>query len=134
MMSIAESIVHRAAVSIVGLVIVSFGLSFPVSGLAQALECPVYQRTHTAGVLQETPLQVKEMESFLGSGNSNNHLSEIVADLRKRYPGVENAEIENYLVTAYCPVADKLTGLSRAERQARVDRFAHQASSVIYGR
>jgi len=43
------------------------------------------------------------------------------------------AEIENYLVTAYCPVVAKLDGLSVAEQQARVDRFAREASVAVYG-
>jgi hypothetical protein len=106
---------------------------FALPAAAQALNCPMPQAEYGPGVLKETPVQIAETGSFLASGESVNRAPEVVADLRKRYPGVGDAEIENYLVTAYCPVAAKLNGLSVAEQQARVDQFAHQASVAVYG-
>ena len=117
------------AAAAIGLICAGFAL--PSS--AQTLNCPMSQSTHSAGVLKETPAQIAETGSFLASGDSSNRAPEVVADLRKRYPGIADAEIENYLVTAYCPVAAKLNGLSLAERQSRVDQFAHQASVAVYG-
>jgi hypothetical protein len=38
----------------------------------------------------------------------------------------------NYLVTAYCPVVNNLTGLGDAERQARLDAFASQVTQAAY--
>lgn len=99
------------------------GFALPVT--AQTLNCPMPYAGHGPGVLKETPVQIAETGSFLAIGNSGNRAPEVVADLRKRYAGVGDAEIENYLVTAYCPAAAKLNGLSLAERQARVDQFAH---------
>jgi hypothetical protein len=55
-----------------------------------------------------------------------------VADLRARYPGVENAEIVNYLATAYCPVVARMTGLGDREKQARVDRFVSEVAREVY--
>ena len=107
------------------------GFALPCA--AQALDCPMSQAVHGPGVLKETPVQIAETGSLLASGDGANRAPEVVADLRKRYPGVGDAEIENYLVTAYCPVAAKLNGLSVAEQRARVDQFAHQASVAVYG-
>lgn len=116
----------------VAMTLLCAGVSLPAA--AQSLTCPLPQPLHGPGVLKETPTQIAETSSFLASGDAGNHVPEIVADLRKRYPGVEDAAIENYLVAAYCPIAAKLNGLSVAEQQARVDRFARQASAAVYGR
>jgi len=105
----------------------------PLPAAAQSLTCPVPQMPHGSGMLKESPSQIAETSSLLASGDAVNRAPEVVADLRKRYPGVADAEIENYLVTAYCPVAAKLNGLSVAEQQARVDQFARQASVAVYG-
>jgi len=70
------------------------------------------QTLHGPGVLKESSTQIATTGSFLASGDTINRVAEVVADLRKRYPGVADAEIENYLVSAYCPVAAKLNGLS----------------------
>jgi hypothetical protein len=56
----------------------------------------------------------------------------VVSDLRARYPGVENAEIMNYLMTAYCRVVARLSGLDNQGQQARMDGFASQLSQIIY--
>ena len=106
---------------------------FALPAAAQTLKCPAPQAAPGSGVLKESSVQIAETGSFLASGDSGNRTPEVVADLRKRYPGVGDAEIENYLVTAYCPVAAKLNGLSVAEQQARVDLFARQAAAAVYG-
>lgn len=107
---------------------------FAQPAAAESMDCPIPQAMHGPGVLKESPAQIAETGSLLASGNSLNRAPEVVADLRKRYPGVSDAEIENYLVTAYCPVAARLNGLSVAEQRARVDQFAHQASVAVYGK
>ena len=109
------------------------GLWFTPSASAQSLSCPRPHPEQGPGVLKETPTQIAEAGNFLVSGDSVNRASELAADLRKRYPGIGDAEIENYLVAAYCPVAARLNGLSLPERQARVARFARQASVAVYG-
>ena len=116
--------------------VVAMGLvctGFALPAAAQSVECPKPHTVSGPGVLKESPAQIAEAGRFLASGDSVNRAPEMASDLRKRYPGVSNAEIENYLVAAYCPVAAKLNGLSVAERQARVDRFARQASVAVYG-
>ncbi len=111
--------------------LIGTGLALP--GAAQTLNCPTAQAVHGPGVLKETRVQIAETGSLLASGDSVNRAPEVVSDLRRRYPGVGDAELANYLVTAYCPVVAKLDGLSVAEQQARVDQFARQASVAVYG-
>jgi hypothetical protein len=55
----------------------------------------------------------------------------VVRDLRARYPGVENAELINYLMAAYCSGVAQLTGLGEQEKQARMDRFVSQLAQII---
>ena len=107
----------------------SAAFAFPVA--AQSWECPTPQDVHGPGVLTETSAQIQRTADLLASSDASNRVPEIVADLRKRYPGVRNAELVNYLVTAYCPVVGRLSGLSDAERKSRVDRFATQVSHVV---
>jgi len=56
----------------------------------------------------------------------------VIADLRKRYPQAENAELANYLITAYCPVVAGQPQLSEAERKARLDQFVSQLMRRLY--
>lgn len=106
----------------------------PLAATARSLGCPAPQAVHGPGVLKETPVQIAELGSLLASGDRVNRAPVVVADLRKRYPGVSNAEIANYLITAYCPVVAKLDGLSMAEQRARMEQFAHQARVAVYGK
>ena len=99
---------------------------------AAALECPVPQSLSRPGILKETPAQIAEVENLLSSSDDENHIQVVVSDLRARYPGVENAEIMNYLMTAYCRVVAKLSGLDTQGQQARMDSFASQLSQIIY--
>jgi hypothetical protein len=99
---------------------------------ANALDCPAPQALTHPGVLKETPTQIADISKRLATGDLNSQLSQIVAELRARHPGVENAELVNYLVTAYCPVVAGLPGLSDAEKQARVRAFANQLAQMIY--
>lgn len=126
----ARSIITRwRVVSATGIICASF--AWPAA--AQPMVCPVPQKTLGPGVLKETSVQIAETGKALASGDGVNRVPEVVADLRKRYPGVSDAEIENYIVTAYCPEVAKLDGLSAGEQRARVDLFARQASMAVYG-
>ncbi len=104
-------------------------LAAPVA--ARALECPMPEPLKRPGVLRETDRQIAELTAVLASGDAQNHVPIIVADLRRRYPGITNAELVNYLLTAYCPAVARLSGLSDAEQQARADRFARQIRAMI---
>ncbi len=103
-----------------------------LAGPALASGCPVPHPLTRPGVLKETPAQITALSQLLAKGDLVNRVPEIVADLRRRYPGVESAEVTNYLMAAYCPIIAALTGLGEAEKQARMDRFASQLTRIIY--
>lgn len=111
--------------------LIALGICSLLPMSAQAFECPVLQEAQGPGVLKETPAQVRRTAALLGSGDAGNRVPEIVAELRKRHPGVRNAELVNYLVTAYCPGVARLSGLGDAEKKARTDRFASQAVRAV---
>jgi len=98
---------------------------------ASALECPAPQKLSRPGVLKETQTQIAIAAKFLESAPSNVTVPLIEADLRARYPGVENAEIVNYVVTAYCPVVNAMQ-VSEADKQARMSRFAQDIMLMTY--
>ncbi|WP_431285525.1 hypothetical protein ACQW02_12250 [Humitalea sp. 24SJ18S-53] len=91
---------------------------------AAALDCPIPQPNATAGVIREPAAQIDRLAGLLGTGDVANRVPDIVRDLRQRYPAAGSADIVNYLVTAYCPVVNQLTGLGEAEKQARLAAFS----------
>jgi len=99
---------------------------------AHALECPVPQPLKRPGVLQETQAQIAAVAKQLAAGDASDRVPTIIADLRARYPTAENAEIINYLLTAYCPVVAALPGLNESQKQAQVQSFAAQLMQQIY--
>jgi hypothetical protein len=113
-------------------VVVFVSLLLPPIATALALECPAPQPLNHAGVLQETAAQTAQVANLLATGDDDNRIRVIVDDLRARYPGIQNAEIVNYLMAAYCPVVAQLSGLGQLEKQARMDRFVTQLSRIIY--
>ena len=83
-----------------------------------ALQCPASQPLARPGIIKETRTQTQVVATLLATGDDANRIRVIVDDLRARYPGVENAEIVNYLMAAYCPVVAQLSGLGEQEKQA----------------
>src|ERR1700753_715133 len=98
-----------------------FGLMTTPFTAALAMQCPAPQPMNGPGVLKETPSQVQQLSHLLATGDDDNRIHTITADLRGRYPGVQNVEIINYLATAYCPIVQHLNGLGDAQKQARMD-------------
>jgi hypothetical protein len=97
-----------------------------------ALDCPAPQALSRIGVLKETPTQMAVVGAFLASGESSKTVPLVEADLRARYPGVENAELVNYIITAYCPVVDQAKDTSDADKKARLERFVHDLLQMTY--
>ena len=91
-----------------------------------AIECPAPQPAGAPDAIRETPAQISDLTALLGSGDLGNRIPMIVHDLRSRHPNAPGGELVNYLVTAYCPVVNRLTGLSDGEKQARMDAFTSQ--------
>jgi hypothetical protein len=98
---------------------------------AYAFECPAAQPLTHPGVIREPAPQIAELETIFSTGDAANRIPVIIDDLRRRHPGVENAEIINYLVTAYCPVVAR-SSLSDAEKQTQIDRFAARISQITF--
>jgi hypothetical protein len=103
-----------------------------VSLPAMAFECPVPQPLPGPAVLKESAARTREVATLLGGRDLGNRVPVIVEDLRKRYPGVANAEVQNYLMAAYCPVVARLSGLGDAQKRARVDRVGREIRAAIY--
>ncbi len=99
---------------------------------ALALDCPKPQPTAKPGILKETPAQMAAVGKQLAGGDTFNAIASATADLRIRYPGVESAEVVNYLVTAYCPAVAADSKLSEAQKKAAVDGFAAQVMRQVY--
>ena len=98
---------------------------------ALALDCPDPQNLASPGVLQETPAQIEATARILSAGDLEKKTWAVIADLRQRYPKAENAELANYLVTAYCPVINAAP-LSETEKKARMDEFVKQLMDKVY--
>jgi hypothetical protein len=105
--------------------------AFMGSPQASALECPLPQKLSRPGVLKETPTQIAIVGQFLASGESSKTVPLVEADLRARYPGVENAEIVNYIIAAYCPVVNDMK-IGDADKQARMSRFAQDLDLMTF--
>lgn len=99
---------------------------------ALALECPTPQPLAKPGVLAETPAEIAQAGKTLSSGDVMSQALTIVADLRKRYPRAESAEIANYLIAAYCPVVAAKESLSEPEKKASMDAFVSRLMKAIY--
>jgi hypothetical protein len=103
-----------------------------LAGSASALGCPKPQPLAKPGVLKETPGDIAVLSTALAAGHEKEKIREIADGLRQEHPGVEPAEILNYLIAAYCPVAAKASGLTEAQRQTLVDQFVLEAKSIVY--
>src|SRR5271165_6345450 len=101
---------------------------FFIAPSCMALECPAPQPAGTPGAIVETPAQVDELSQVLASGDLGNRIPAFVRNLRQRHPDVPAGALVNYMVTAYCPVVNRLNGLGDAEKQARLDMFTSQVS------
>jgi hypothetical protein len=123
---------HRSGLRTAGAFLLLLAASQALAFSAHALECPVPKPLTRPGVLRETPAQVAGVSNLLATGDVGNRATIIAADLRARYPGVENAELVNYLMAAYCPIVARLPGLSEVEWRARMDAFVSRLARLIY--
>ncbi len=97
-----------------------------------ALDCPDPQSVASRGVLPETPAEIEATGKILASGDPEKKMIGVLADLRARYPKVDNAELVNYVITAYCPVINGFPTLSEAEKKARMEVFVKQLLDRVY--
>ncbi len=100
------------------------------TGTGVALECPKPQAAASAGILKEPEAEIDGLSRLLASGDVENRISEIIDDLRRKYPNAENAELVNFLVTAYCPVVNA-EGISEEAKKAKIGAFSSQVYEML---
>jgi hypothetical protein len=100
---------------------------------ARALECPLPQPATTASALQESPQDIQVLSGLMAAQGTG-VVPEIVAQLKRKYPTAQDAEITNYLVTLYCPVVNGDAALSDPEKIARLSAFSSQVMQTLAGR
>jgi len=98
-----------------------------IGGLSQAsaLECPLPQARAQVGVLKETRTTIAKRAQLLDQKGSA-AVPTIIFTLRQKFPNSSNAEITNYLITAYCPVLNRKHELSDDQRRQRLEQFGDQ--------
>ena len=116
-----------------GTAVVAAGLLAWSTDRGRALDCPVPQPTTTASALRETPQDIQTLSNLM-TAQGTGVVPEIIAQLKRKYPTAQDAEITNYLVTLYCPVVDKDAALSDAEKSARLGAFSSQVMQSLASR
>lgn len=122
-----------------GLVLVAAAISIAAIYLFQpaedkttaAFECPEAKAKTDGSALQETPEQLASATEALKSPEQENAIRTLATDLKNKYPNADDAEIVNYMLTAYCPLVKAEDGLGDSEKQARMDRFSSQVSEIL---
>ncbi|MBM0206760.1 hypothetical protein JNW90_29910 [Micromonospora sp. STR1s_5] len=90
---------------------------------AQAVECPIAHPVTATTAIRETPEQIRELSSLL-KAQGTGAAADIISFVRRAHPSASDAEVTNYLVTAYCPVLEQDRSLSEAEKRARLESFS----------
>jgi hypothetical protein len=99
--------------------------------LDAALTCPETQARTTLMALKETAADMASASAALSGPEHENAIRVIAAELKRRHPQAGNAEIVNYLLTAYCPLVKGESGLSDREKREKMDRFSAQAYTIV---
>jgi hypothetical protein len=81
--------------------------------------------------LKETPAEVARLSLALSGPEPDNVIRAIVADLKQGYPQADNAELVNYVLTAYCPVVKIKSWLSNREKREMMDRFSTKVYDIV---
>lgn len=86
------------------------------------LECPVPQLRGADGVLKDTSQDIAAYGARFQSGYGGNAIAEAIAAVRQQYPGASNAEITDFLVAAYCPIA-RQNAVGASAQKASLQQF-----------
>ncbi len=101
---------------------------------AQAtLECPQPQPLSSAMSIKETNNDIEHIGKRITEEPVGDAISEIIFDLKRQHPSATDADITNYLVTAYCPVVAAEVWLSEDEATAKVDQFSTEVNEILSG-
>lgn len=109
----------------------AIAMAVGATGAGAAFVCPLPQKG-APGVLPESEDKIKELSGLLASGDLDNRINLIIADLRRQYPKADNAAIVNYLVTGYCPVVDA-EDIGDQEKTQKVNDFSGEVLRIIAG-
>lgn len=101
----------------------SLMLTLCTSGVANALECPVYHRTGNSSAIQETKARTRSFTALLAA-RGELAVPSIIESVRTAHPGASAAEVTNFLTTIYCPLILKDATLSDAEKRAHLKSFS----------
>lgn len=115
---------QRRLAGCLALAVLGFGSS------AFAFECPKPQPTSAYG-LNESKQEQQQLSQLLASGDMENRLGDVVADLRKKYPQVPRFEIVNYLVGAYCPAVKAMPNISDEAKTQKVEQFSETVFDLV---
>lgn len=96
-----------------------------------AFTCPAPQAATTGSAIQETPAEIAGVTSALAGPERENAIRVVADKLKKAHPQATKNEVINYMLTAYCPLVAKDTGLSQSEKRGRMDRFASQVRKML---
>jgi len=107
-------------------VVLTAWMGIALSTPALALECPQPQMQASHGALKESPNVIQTRSATLKAQGSA-AIPSLIFQLRKSHPGSTNAEITNYLITAYCPVVNEKAQLNETQKKKVLTRFADQA-------
>ena len=110
--------------------LVGAGLLCWATSAARALDCPIPQPRTTASALQESPQDIQVLSGLIAAQGTG-VVPQIIAQLKRKYPDAQDAEITNYLVTLYCPVVNRDGSLSNAEKADRLSAFSSQIMQAL---
>jgi hypothetical protein len=97
---------------------------------SMAFGCPRIPTTGGLGTLPDASSGVYDMLVGSNAGTIVNRVSEIIATLRTQ--SVDPDLILDTLVTAYCPVVEADTGLTAAQKKARLDTFRQDVTRLVF--
>jgi hypothetical protein len=98
---------------------------------AAVLTCPETHARTTLMALKETTTDLARASAALNGPDQENAIRIIAAELKRRHPQAGSAEIVNYLLSAYCPIVKKESGLSDREKRERMDQFSTQVLTIV---
>ncbi len=79
----------------------------------------------------ETPAQINELAEVLAAGDLTNRMPAFVHALRARHSSAQAAELVNYLITAYCPIVNRMA-IGEPEKKKKLDDFAGLAAQAAF--
>jgi hypothetical protein len=96
---------------------------------ARAFDCPAVGTAPVPGVLAD-PAQVAFLANAQGH-DLENKIDELVASIRQSQPGISDASLTDAMNAAYCPIIAGQSGLSYAQKRARLAAFNEHLQDQI---